>query len=177
MMVIKMMGKAVRQMTRAAFVMGVLTFGAVLAVMLGTAPEETVAEAVTAPPGVVADPGWGSEALALVHEGSGRISPIPLANACGMGASSCFKCHNGKRAAAPAMDSTSAPWHTQHKTVNNSCVGCHQGNPRVMKEAISHKGLIGDPRSDTGKACTSCHSGADMNELNKHYMTLVGGGK
>jgi hypothetical protein len=173
MMVTTMMGKAVRQLTRAAFVMGALTLGTVVTVMLVSEPEETVVATDRVP----AAAGWGNEALSVVHEGASRMSPIPLANACGMGASSCFKCHNGKRAAAPSMESASAPWHTQHKTVNNSCVGCHQGNPRVMKQDVSHKGLIGNPRSDTATACVGCHTGADVNELNKHYMSLAGGGK
>ena len=171
-MVIKMIGKTVRQFTRAAVVMGALTFATVLTVVFTAEMDEMTDSAA-----VVADTGWGSEALALVHEGSSRMSPIPLANACGMGASSCFKCHNGQRAAAPTMDSATAPWHTHHKTVNNSCIGCHQGNPRVMKQEMSHKGLIGDPRTDTAKACASCHTGADLNELNKHYTSLVGGGQ
>lgn len=172
-MVTTMMAKAVRQLTRAALLMGALTFGTVVTVMLAAAPGQPAADAVTKTTAA----GWGSEALSVVHEGSSRISPIPLANACGMGASSCFKCHNGQRAAAPTMDSATAPWHTQHKTVNNSCVGCHQGNPRVMKQDISHKGLLGDPRTDTAKACAFCHTGADLKELNTHYMSLVGGGK
>jgi hypothetical protein len=169
----RIMAKALRQMTRAVFVMGVLTFGTALTVMLSTGQDQQR----VAVQGATTDAGWGSEALADGQEGASRLSPIPLANACGMGASSCFKCHNGKRAVAATMDSATAPWHTQHKTVNNSCVGCHQGNPRVMKQDISHKGLIGNPRTDTAAACAGCHSGADMNELNKNYMSLVGGGK
>jgi hypothetical protein len=169
-MVRKIMARALRQMTRAVFVMGVLTFGTALTVMLSTGQDDGRVA-------VTADAGWGSEALAGRQDGVARLSPIPLANACGMGASSCFKCHNGKRAVAATMDSATAPWHTQHKTVNNSCVGCHRGNPRVMKQDVSHKNLLGDPRTDTAAACAGCHSGADMNELNKNYMSLVGGGK
>lgn len=169
-MVRKIMARVLRQMTRAVFVMGVLTFGTALTVMLSTGQDDGRVAAT-------ADAGWGSEALAGRQDGVARLSPIPLANACGMGASSCFKCHNGKRAVAATMDSATAPWHTQHKTVNNSCVGCHRGNPRVMKQDVSHKNLLGDPRTDTAAACAGCHSGADMNELNKNYMSLVGGGK
>jgi hypothetical protein len=169
-MVRKIMARALRQMTKAVFVMGVLTFGTALTVMLSTGQDDGRVA-------VTVDAGWGSEALAGRQDGVARLSPIPLANACGMGASSCFKCHNGKRAVAATMDSATAPWHTQHKTVNNSCVGCHRGNPRVMKQDVSHKNLLGDPRTDTAAACAGCHSGADMNELNKNYMSLVGGGK
>ena len=47
-----------------------------------------------------AAPSWGSEALNAVYRGVAESSPIQLANACGSGASSCFKCHDGRRARA-----------------------------------------------------------------------------
>ncbi|MFA5627992.1 MAG: hypothetical protein WCX90_07730 [Thiohalomonadaceae bacterium] len=169
MMVKKFINKALRQLGRGVGAMMVLTFGALLTVMLVSSPSEEMTE-------VSATEGWGSESLLDAHHASSRISPISLANACGMGASSCFKCHNGKRAGAPDMDSATAPWHTQHKTVNGSCVGCHKGNPRVMKEEVAHKNLLADPRTDLTNGCVSCHRGDDLEELSKVYMSLNGGG-
>lgn len=164
----KMMDKATRQLGRALLATAALSLAAVGAVMLMSAPsEEQLAAAETA--------GWGSEAVNDAYHASNRMSPIPLANACGMGASSCFKCHNGKRADAPNMDSATAPWHSEHKTVNGSCVGCHKGNPRVMKQDVAHKNLLGDPRTDLTAGCASCHKGDDLDELNKAYAALNGG--
>ncbi len=77
-----------------------------------------------------------------MQTGLEKISPIALANACGMGASSCFKCHNGTRAAAPKSDKATDPWHPDHKTVNDSCVGCHNGNARLMKEEMAHAKML-----------------------------------
>jgi hypothetical protein len=119
-------------------------------------------------------PGWGSEALSEVYDGLSTLSPISLANACGLGASSCFKCHNGKRAEAPKMSPTDGPWHAQHSSVNNSCTGCHKGNPRLMKEKMAHSRLITDVLNNTDKACSKCHSGSELDDLIKTY-TAVGG--
>ncbi len=121
-----------------------------------------------------AQDGWGSEVVYGDHHGMSRFSPIPLANACGLGASSCFKCHNGKRAVAANMDAEKAPWHSHHAKVNNSCVGCHQGNPRLMKKAMAHTRMLSNPLSDLNKACSTCHSGDDVNGLSKPYMSLRG---
>ncbi len=117
--------------------------------------------------------GWGAEATAAIAEGAQRLSPIPLANACGLGASSCFKCHNGKRADAPEMDAAKAPWHAQHAKVNNSCVGCHKGNSRIMKEDIAHAKLIAKPRDNTGDSCASCHKG-DLDKVKGAYHNHAG---
>lgn len=99
---------------------------------------------------------WGSEVLAEVSEGLQKVSPIPLANACGLGASSCFRCHNGRRAEAPGKDENS-PWHVEHDTVNYSCAGCHKGNPRILKQAIAHKDLVANPVASPEETCASCH--------------------
>jgi len=115
----------------------------------------------------VAAAGWGAESLATVREGLGKVSPIALANACGMGASSCFKCHNGKRAALPNMDPAKAPWHVEHKSVNGSCVGCHKGNPRLMKEEMAHAGMLKAPRGGT-EACGNCHK-SDLAKVEAKY--------
>ncbi len=123
----------------------------------------------------VATHGWGSESLAEVGSGLRLLSPIALANACGMGASSCFKCHNGKRSAAPNMDAAKAPWHTQHKKVNNSCVGCHKGNPRIMKEDLAHAGMLKGPKGGQ-EACGSCHT-SDLAKVEAMYKTVTGGSK
>lgn len=113
---------------------------------------------------------WGSEALYALHEGAEKLSPIDLANACGLGASSCFRCHNGKRAVAPKTDASS-PWHVQHAKVNYSCTGCHQGNPRVLKQEIAHKNLTVNPIAAPEKTCASCHGG-DTVKLNEIYRKI-----
>lgn len=97
--------------------------------------------------------GWGAEILHAHPAAPPSFSIIAPANACGLGASSCFRCHNGRRAAEPPAD----PWHTDHARVNNSCVGCHQGNPRLMREAMAHADLLADPRSTPEASCSSCH--------------------
>jgi hypothetical protein len=117
--------------------------------------------------------GWGAEASTAVAEGLTQISPISLANACGMGASSCFRCHNGKRAAAPNMDAAKAPWHKQHAKVNNSCVGCHKGNARIMKEDLAHAKMLAKPRDNTADACASCHS-SDLAKVQGAYHANAG---
>jgi hypothetical protein len=119
--------------------------------------------------------GWGSESLVELQSGLGKLSPIALANACGMGASSCFKCHNGKRAGAPNMDAAKAPWHTHHNKVNNSCVGCHKGNPRLMKEDLAHAGMLKSPRGGAD-ACGGCHK-ADLAKVEAMYKSVTGGSK
>lgn len=119
------------------------------------APEETAA--------------WGSESLVTLSEQVERLSPVALANACGLGASSCFRCHNGKRAQSPTADAATAPWHANHAKVNYSCAGCHQGNPRILKQEIAHKGLLADPRAEPEKACAGCHAAADVSGLVAKY--------
>ncbi len=86
-----------------------------------------------------------------------------------MGASSCFKCHNGSRAPAPKADKQTAPWHIDHKTVNHSCAGCHKGNARLIKQELAHKDLVKDPRTDT-QTCATCHKGGNVVELVKTYQ-------
>ena len=121
--------------------------------------------------------GWGSEALQSIHANVALFSPIKPANACGLGASSCFKCHNGSRAKAPDMELKTAPWHVQHEKVNYSCAGCHAGNPRLMKKDLAHTRLIIDPRTEPTKTCFTCHEGADKNDLLKTYQAIAKGGK
>jgi len=114
----------------------------------------------------VADDGsWSSEVLAGIHEKVVITSPIPVANACGLGASSCFKCHNGKRAALPSTE----VWHEQHTKVNHSCVGCHKGNERLMLQSMAHKKLVADPRTEPKENCLSCHSDGDVEVLLGNY--------
>lgn len=117
----------------------------------------------------VADDGsWSSEILAEVHEVIVTGSPVPVANACGLGASSCFKCHNGKRAAAPAAKI----WHEQHAKVNHSCVGCHKGNERLMLKDMAHKKLIVDPRGQAQETCMNCHEKDDPEALLNKYQSV-----
>ncbi len=117
--------------------------------------------------------GWGGEATAVLAQHASILSPIGLANACGLGASSCFKCHNGTRAPAPSKDPVKAPWHAQHAKVNNSCVGCHSGNPRMMKEDMAHKNLLSKPRG-SAEACGSCHT-SDLAKVQGVYQGVSGG--
>ncbi len=117
--------------------------------------------------------GWGGEATVAIAQGVQRLSPIPLANACGLGASSCFKCHNGTRAAKPEMDAAKAPWHANHAKVNNSCVGCHKGNSRIMKEDVAHAKMVAKPRDNTADSCGSCHKG-DLAKVQGAYSTSAG---
>lgn len=143
---------------RTALALSVMAVGVSWLVLTGPdfpAPEGHVANAQQS--------GWGSESLAELQQGLQKISPIAMANACGMGASSCFKCHNGKRAKAPQE----GKWHVNHKKVNGSCVGCHKGNPRLMKEDLSHTGLLKTPK-DGVEACGNCHK-ADRAALEAKY--------
>jgi hypothetical protein len=108
--------------------------------------------------------GWGAEAIAEVREAMRAVSPIAEANACGAGASSCFKCHNGTRAAAPG----DAKWHADHKSVDNSCVGCHKGNARLIKKELAHADLVKDPRPKSAELCSPCHK-ADAAKVARDY--------
>ena len=151
---------------RAGMVFSILTLGVAL-LATGGKPSDGANTAES--------PAWGSESLAELRGGLDRISPIALANACGMGASSCFKCHNGKRAGAPNMDPAKAPWHVQHKKVNNSCVGCHKGNPRLMKEDMAHAGMLKGPRAGA-EACGNCHT-SDLAKFEAAYQSVTGRSK
>lgn len=117
-----------------------------------------------------AESGWGQEAIGNLREYAATLSPIASANACGMGASSCFKCHNGTRAAAPKMDAKTDPWHVDHKSVNGSCAGCHKGQQRLIKKELAHEGLIKDPRMKLADTCDACHKTGNTAELNKRYQ-------
>lgn len=114
---------------------------------------------------VAAEDGWSNAVLADIHEKVVLASPIPVANACGLGASSCFKCHNGKRAAKPSDEI----WHAQHEKVNHSCVGCHKGNERLMLQKMAHKDLVADPRQNP-ELCTKCHTDGDVQALVGKYL-------
>ncbi|HKJ89096.1 MAG TPA: hypothetical protein VKA48_11390 [Gammaproteobacteria bacterium] len=117
--------------------------------------------------------GWSSEVLASIHHGILEHAPIRVANACGIGATSCFKCHNkGRRGPAPAMDAKTDPWHPDHSEVNHDCDGCHQGNPRLMVKGIAHRDMFADPRKHPQKACASCHAGAKVSKLLSKYKNV-----
>ena len=116
-----------------------------------------------------ASAGWGGEALTTSPERAPTWSPIPVANACGLGTSSCFKCHNGQRAMAPKMDKATGLWHVQHMHVNDDCVGCHAGNPRIIKKELAHADLVADPRSKPER-CAACHKSEDTAALMKQYQ-------
>lgn len=114
------------------------------------------------------DDAWGNETLASVGNTLQNLSPIPLANACGLGASSCFRCHNDRRATAPNKG-PDAPWHVEHDKVNYSCAGCHQGNPRILKKDIAHSNLIANSVAAPEKTCASCH-GVEADAKAKVYL-------
>jgi hypothetical protein len=118
-------------------------------------------------------PAWGDEMLAGIQNHVLAGLPIRVANACGLGASSCFRCHNGKRAAAPGSDPAKDPWHVHHKTVNYSCAGCHKGNPRLMKQELSHQGMVADPRTQPETSCFTCHKSADAQRQVDDYQKLT----
>ncbi len=113
---------------------------------------------------LASSPGWGHEAVAGIQERMREVSPIGSANACGMGLSSCAKCHNGTRAGLAKPEK----WHTDHKTVNDSCVGCHRGNPRIMKADLAHTKMVVDSRT-APETCTTCHKSDDMSKLMAAY--------
>jgi len=157
-----------RRLTATAALTALLTLLAVAGALFLAGPHPTVPEtgtltAATAPAGAGA---WGQEAVSA--RGS-AWSPIPVANACGLGASSCFKCHNGSRAAAPRMDKQNGEWHAQHQHVNDDCVGCHAGNPRIIKKELAHANLVADPRTQPAR-CAACHKSEDITALMKPYQ-------
>ncbi len=112
---------------------------------------------------------WSGRVLSAIHEGIVVGSPIPVANACGLGASSCFKCHNGKRAAEPSE----GIWHDDHAEVNHSCVGCHDGNERLMLERMAHKDLIAKPLDKAGEMCGDCHADDDADGMIAKYREAL----
>lgn len=122
------------------------------------------------PAAPISNIGWGHEAIGSVRGYVAALSPIANANACGMGASSCFKCHNGMRAVAPKVDAKTAPWHFDHTSVNGDCVGCHKGNERLIKKELAHTGLIKDPRTNPAVACAGCHKSGNASDLDKRYQ-------
>ena len=118
------------------------------------------------------DDGWGSESISMLGHDDLSIPLISLANACGLGASSCYKCHNGKRAGAASP----LAWHTEHEKVNNSCVSCHGGNPRLMKEKMAHNKMVRNSLSDPGEYCFTCHQESNKEEMVTGYNSILGGG-
>jgi nitrate/TMAO reductase-like tetraheme cytochrome c subunit len=158
-------GGLLRKILRGGVLLSVCGLGLVMLIgLMGKTAEESAQPVAQ---------GWGSEAAVAFVEGATRLSPIALANACGLGASSCFKCHNGTRAAAANMDQKKAPWHAQHSKVNNSCVGCHKGNSRIMKEEMAHAKMIAKPRDNSTNSCSSCHS-ADLAKVQGAYNATAG---
>jgi hypothetical protein len=154
-----------RKILRGGVLLSVLGLGIVLLSGLsGKTGEEATQQAAN---------GWGGEAVVAIAEGATQISPFALANACGLGASSCFKCHNGKRAGLPNMDQKKAPWHAQHSKVNNSCVGCHKGNSRIMKEELAHAKMVAKPFDNKTDSCASCHT-SDLAKVQGAYQATAG---
>lgn len=147
-----------------------LAFLSLCVIGVGVAVFESVPRSMA---GLEPETGWGAESLAEAHEGVSGFSIIGVANACGLGASSCFKCHNGSRADAPNEDPATAPWHAEHRTVNNSCAGCHNGNPRIIRKEMAHNKLIANPRMQPAESCASCHSGDAESKLTR-YLSVMG---
>lgn len=153
-----------RAMARGTLRIAAGTLGAVAIAVLWSFAASSPERTDLVVPVAQAPAGWGAEALADVRDAMRAVSPIAEANACGMGTSSCFKCHNGTRAAAPKQEK----WHTDHKTVNDSCVGCHKGNARLIKADLAHANMIKDART-APDTCTKCHKGNEAAELLKSY--------
>jgi hypothetical protein len=151
--------EAVRGMARAACVLSLLA-----AMVVGWEAFVGHVERAAAAPAPHA-PEWGAEALAALPGHPLVQSVIAPANACGLGASSCFKCHNGFRAKAPS----DGAWHGHHDSVDQSCVGCHKGNARLAKQELAHRNLIRDPRKQPGETCAGCHRGADAGKFLSAY--------
>jgi len=152
-----------RRLRWITLVAGVMTIAAVAWALIDDPADGgkgTLARADTGP--VTGKSGWGDE----VQNAIAALSPIQLANACGLGASSCFKCHNGKRAALPKMTDI---WHDDHRKSNYSCAGCHKGNPRLLKKKLAHRELIVNPRVEP-KRCNVCHLSKDASSLVAQYQ-------
>lgn len=166
----------VRQLRVLTVLAGISVVGGTLWSYLGGSMEDEIGSPVASVDGAAAGDvqvqAWGDEVLADIHQHVVAGLPIRVANACGLGASSCFRCHNGTRAKEPGTDPAKDPWHVQHKAVNNSCVGCHQGNPRLMKQDIAHKGLVINPRTQPATSCFTCHTSGDAQGLVDIYLKL-----
>lgn len=160
----------------AAWLLALSAISIVTQTQPGAEAQRAPAQAASAPQKIARAPAWGSEALQGARERAFEWAPFPVANACGIGASSCFKCHNGTRAVAPASDRKIAPWHPDHKVVNDSCVGCHGGNARIIKKEIAHTSMVKDPRT-TPAACSHCHKSGNEPALLKSYQVAATGGK
>jgi hypothetical protein len=115
--------------------------------------------------------GWGAAAIATRRQFEAAWSPIAAANACGMGASSCFKCHASGR--GPAISDKA--WHSDHEQVNNDCVGCHHGSPYLLKKSLAHADMIADPRTSPEMSCTNagCHQRGDADKLVVKYRNIA----
>jgi hypothetical protein len=161
-------GKTLTQRLRAAargIAKATLGAAAALGVALAWSFLAASPESLDAPHAQQAQAGWGAEAITEIRDAMRTVSPIAEANACGMGASSCFKCHNGTRSKAPPPDK----WHTDHKAVDNSCGGCHKGNARLIKVELAHKDMVKDPRAQHVASCAGCHKGGDTAQLAAKY--------
>jgi hypothetical protein len=146
-----------------------LTGGALVLSLLGASPEPSGSGDHIASVHRL-DAGWGAAAIAAPHRYEAKWSPIAAANACGMGASSCFKCHAAGR--GPAI--SEKPWHSDHSQVNNDCVGCHHGSPYLLKKTLAHADLVPDPRTAPDKSCTNagCHQSDEANKLVVTYRNI-----
>ncbi|HXZ49501.1 MAG TPA: hypothetical protein VEG27_10795 [Usitatibacter sp.] len=141
----------------------------------GTQAAPAQAEAASSPQQAAQSPDWGGEVLRNARDRAFAWAPFPVANACGIGASSCFKCHNGTRAIAPKDDKAKAPWHPDHQVVTDDCVGCHGGNPRIVRKDLAHNKLVANPLTSVD-ACTHCHKAGDAPALLKKYQQVASAG-
>ncbi|MFO8005381.1 hypothetical protein [Thioalkalivibrio sp.] len=176
-----MMGKRVQREGFIARVLGKARLGgvaAILSIMAVFGGSILIVEALTGDPRSSVISGeqrdWGAEVLDAIHDNVIAQGLVRPANACGLGASSCFRCHNGRRAAEPPTDPTTAPWHSDHARVNNSCTGCHDGNPRLMREQMAHKDLIAKPLNAPDESCASCHRNeSELEEFLDRYLAAA----
>lgn len=141
----------------------------------GAEAQRAPARLGVSPQAVAKAPAWGSEALRTAGDRAFEWAPFPVANACGIGASSCFKCHNGTRAIAPKDDKKATPWHPDHKVVTDDCVGCHGGNPRIIKKELAHHKMVANPLT-TPAVCERCHKSGNAPALLKKYQQVASAG-
>ena len=154
-----------RAMARGTLRIAAGTLGAVAIAVLWSFAASSPERTDLVVPVAQAPAGWGAEALADVRDAMRAVSPIAEANACGMGTSSCFKCHNGTRAKAPPNEA----WHNDHRSVDNSCIGCHKGNARLIKKELAHADLVGNSRTKAEELCAGCHKSGNLADLTKAY--------
>ena len=68
-----------------------------------------------------------------------------------------------------AIDSARSSGTPEFSSVDNSCVGCHKGNPRLIKKELAHTEMVKDPRPKAAEMCAGCHKTGNAADLVKAY--------